>query len=110
MAKPNFIEFPPTKTEMETARLLAIGKTLQQIADIRYLSLETIKDHSRSLRNKFHVDNTRKLINRMIVLDYLPVRILGDDFPPEWLPYCKAEEQNAQSTQPCPQCPFLKKP
>ncbi|MES2622447.1 MAG: LuxR C-terminal-related transcriptional regulator [Bacteroidota bacterium] len=89
METPRFILDPPSETEMETACLLAKGKKYKEIADIRCLSEEAIKGHTRSLRYKFHTNKTHKAVNWMIGLKYISVQILLDDLPADWQRFVK---------------------
>ena len=86
---PHFIQKPLSATVMETACLLAKGMSYEEVAGMRHLSLETIKDHARILRFALHTNKTKKATNRLIILRHIPVEVLDDDFPAHWQQYIK---------------------
>lgn len=54
-----------TKRELEVLRFLAEGKSYQQIADILFISHETVKQHLKNIYRKMNVNNKIQAINRM---------------------------------------------
>lgn len=52
-----------TKREREIVALVCAGKTNQEIADLLYISLQTVKDHLRSVFRKSKVRNRVELTN-----------------------------------------------
>lgn len=52
-----------TKTESEVLELLATGMSYQQIADKKFVSLDTIKKHICNIYRKLHVNNKIEAIN-----------------------------------------------
>jgi DNA-binding CsgD family transcriptional regulator len=86
---PRFIQSPPSDTEMETARLLAEGYNVKQIAAKRHLARETIQAHTRSLRAKFHVTNMQGLMAQLYLFRFLKLTDLIDKLPATWLKYLK---------------------
>ena len=86
---PHFVQHPPSATELETARLLAQGKSVKEIAAIRHLAPTTIETHTKSLRYKFHCPSACGTVCIMIILGYLDTAQLLADLPATWLRYRK---------------------
>ncbi len=51
--------------EMDIARLVALGKRNQEIADALFISLQTVKDHNYRIFRKLEVRNRVELVNLM---------------------------------------------
>lgn len=66
MAKPSLEDFKPvpilTKREKEILKMIADGKTSNNIAEKLYLSPLTIETHRRNLMQKFEVNNAAEMI------------------------------------------------
>jgi DNA-binding CsgD family transcriptional regulator len=87
METPNFVKHPPNKSEMETIRLIAADKKLKEVADLRFLSMETIKAHTRSLRYKFHCSSITRVVFIMLYLGFLKFSEVAMDIPAGWQVY-----------------------
>jgi LuxR family maltose regulon positive regulatory protein len=60
-----------TDREVEILRLIAAGRSNPEIAELLYLSLNTIKWHAKNLYGKLSVSNRVEAINRAQELDLL---------------------------------------
>jgi len=54
-----------TQREIEVLGYLAEGNTYQEIADILFISHETVKQHLKNIYRKMNVKNKIQAINRM---------------------------------------------
>ena len=65
--EPALIE-PPTEREIEVLRLIAQGLSNQTIADRLFLSLNTVKSHTRNIYGKLGVHNRTHAVGKAIAL------------------------------------------
>ncbi|HEX8335074.1 MAG TPA: helix-turn-helix transcriptional regulator [Segetibacter sp.] len=54
-----------TQRETEVLKSLAEGNTYQEIADVLFISHETVKQHLKNIYRKMNVKNKIQAINRM---------------------------------------------
>jgi NarL family two-component system response regulator LiaR len=54
-----------TRAEIEITQLLAGGKSYQQIADIKFISLDTVRKHITNIYRKLGVNNKVEALNRI---------------------------------------------
>ena len=66
-----FVE-PLSGRELEVLQLIAEGLSNQQIASRLYLSLNTVKVHSRNIYDKLGVHNRTQAVARAITFGILP--------------------------------------
>lgn len=72
----------PSKREMEVLNLIAFEYTITEIAELLYISVETVKTHRRHLLQKMNVRNTAGLVRksfekRILVVDEVKPVMLG---------------------------------
>lgn len=65
------IESPFSEREHEILRLIASGKTSEQIADRLKISHLTVKAHRRNMMRKLDVNNTAELITKALEMGFL---------------------------------------
>jgi DNA-binding NarL/FixJ family response regulator len=65
------IESPFSEREQEILRLIAGGKTSEQIADRLKISHLTVKAHRRNMMRKLNVNNTAELITKALEMGFL---------------------------------------
>ena len=63
---------PLSERELEILQLIAVGLTNQQIASRLYLSLNTVKAHTRNIYGKLDVHSRTQAVARARALDILP--------------------------------------
>jgi DNA-binding NarL/FixJ family response regulator len=91
MEKPNFILEPPSFTVMQTALLLAQGKNVTEIAQLRNLTEEAIRHHAKLIRKKFETDDITEAVLRMLALNYVPPSVIIHALPPHWHKYIRKD-------------------
>ncbi len=85
--EPQFILNPPSNTEMETAHLLLWDNRVPRIQNVRCLSEDAIRDHTRHLREKFECENIWTVLCRMAALNIITREQLIDALPAHWRKY-----------------------
>ncbi|MBI9046055.1 MAG: hypothetical protein JEZ06_16300 [Anaerolineaceae bacterium] len=70
-AKPEWVE-PLSNRELEVLQLITEGHSNQEIADILYLSLHTVKGHARNIFSKLGVKNRLQAVAKGKTLGILP--------------------------------------
>ena len=60
-----------TKREEEIIKLLAVGKTSKEIADILFLSEYTIETHRKNIMRKLEVNSIIALLNKAKDIGYM---------------------------------------
>lgn len=65
------IESPFSEREYEILRLIASGKTSEQIADKLKISHLTVKAHRRNMMRKFNVNNAAELVSKALEMGFL---------------------------------------
>jgi len=66
------IESPFSEREQEVLRLIAIGKTSEQIASRLNISHLTVKAHRRNMMRKINANNAAELISKALEMGFLP--------------------------------------
>ncbi|MGL6200508.1 MAG: helix-turn-helix transcriptional regulator [Lachnospiraceae bacterium] len=56
-------EYNLTERELEVARMLATGKSYQQVANALYISINTVRTHIKNIYKKTGITNQRTLVN-----------------------------------------------
>ncbi|MEO1375900.1 MAG: response regulator transcription factor [Cyanobacteria bacterium J06635_10] len=69
---------PLTKTEVEILKLIACGYSYEEMANITYITLATIRCHANSIYSKLGVNNRVRAIIKGIKLKYLDISDLKD--------------------------------
>lgn len=54
-----------TRREKEILELLAVGKQYKEIADVLFISLDTVKKHCYNIYDKLHVSNRTEAVNKI---------------------------------------------
>jgi DNA-binding NarL/FixJ family response regulator len=70
-AMANKIESPFSDREVEILRLIATGKTSEQIAERLSISHLTVKAHRRNMMRKLNVNNAAELITKALEMGFL---------------------------------------
>ncbi|HYG02373.1 MAG TPA: response regulator transcription factor [Chryseosolibacter sp.] len=65
------IESPFSDREYEVLKLIANGKTSEQIAERLHISHLTVKAHRRNMMRKLHVNNAAELISKALEMGFL---------------------------------------
>ena len=65
------IESPFSDREYEILRLIATGKTSEQIADRLHISHLTVKAHRRNMMRKLNVNNAAELVSKALEMGFL---------------------------------------
>lgn len=65
------IESPFSEREYEILRLIATGKTSEQIADRLHISHLTVKAHRRNMMRKLNVNNAAELVSKALEMGFL---------------------------------------
>lgn len=65
------VESPFSDREYEVLKLIASGKTSEQIAERLHISHLTVKAHRRNMMRKLHVNNAAELISKALEMGFL---------------------------------------
>ena len=65
------VESPFSDREHEVLKLIASGKTSEQIAERLHISHLTVKAHRRNMMRKLHVNNAAELISKALEMGFL---------------------------------------